>query len=71
MTGPLITDAALWNEARERAARIGWDDRDRICRETVSHVCRRLKVTDDAGRDDLRGRLDRLWSERMTIWGAC
>lgn len=66
-----MTDDNIWDDIRARAARIGWDDQDRLCRETTSHICRRQQITDDAGREDIRGRVDRLWAERMTIWGAC
>lgn len=64
-----LRDSTIWNEVRERAARIGWDDRERVTRETVSHIARRFKL-DDEGRENLRGRVDRLWTERMTVWGC-
>lgn len=63
------SDRLLWAEVEDRARIHGWDARERVCREAASHACRRLKARTDAEREEIRGRIDRLWVERVTMWG--
>lgn len=65
-----MSDEHLWHCVRDAAAILGWHD-DAVKAKAVTIAEKRFGLRTDADRDDARGRIDRLWIERLTIQGAC
>lgn len=43
---------------------------ERILSRVLTRIARRHALRDDEARDDLRGRMDRLWAEKAEVMGA-
>lgn len=65
---PTITDARLWRAISERAAGHDYGPDCPAVEEAVADLCAKHSLSDDQ-RESLTGRGQRLWNERMTIWG--
>lgn len=65
-----LSPEALWNEVREQAAKSGWDSRDLLIDTATEALCKRHRIKSDAERENIAGRLGKLWADRMAVMGA-
>lgn len=65
-----LSDDNLWHEVREQAAKTGWNDRDLLLDTATEALCKRHRIKSDAERENIAGRLGKLWADRMAVMGA-
>ena len=62
-----LSPEILWNEVREQAAKSGWESRELLIDTATEALCKRHKLKSDAEREQISGRLGKLWADRMGV----